>query len=92
MGNCLEMYTCAQASAQSQTFQLESPANLGISNSIGENPWRFYLKPGDIHFSEQKYVANVNRLSAARSLVPRLHFSSPPGKECSLKTAAFFFL
>ena len=36
-----------------QTFQLESPANLEISNSTGENPWRFYLKPGDIHFSEQ---------------------------------------
>ena len=38
---------------QHQTFQLESPANLEISNSTGENPWRFYLKPGDIHFSEQ---------------------------------------
>ena len=36
-----------------QTFQLELPANLGISNSTGENPWRFHLKPGDIHFSEE---------------------------------------
>ena len=30
-----------------QTFQLESLTNLGISKSTGKKFWRLYLKPGD---------------------------------------------
>ena len=33
---------------RTQTFQLWSPANLGISKSTGKNPRDWYLEPGDV--------------------------------------------
>ena len=64
-----------------QTFQ---PANLGISKSTGNKPWRLYLKPGDVFIFLEQCLHNELLLHV--SLVPGLQFSCPSGKECSLKT------
>ena len=67
---------------------IESPALIqGFPNQQAKKPWRLHLKLGTSFFWNSNYISNINQLAgAARSLVPRLQFLCPLGKECSLKT------